>query len=194
MKKIVLLALVPGIVFFSLSQGFADEPKQKNLEAIEVLSGFSYGKLRRKENYELIPLSVGLDFNLKPLLKKLNFEPLQLIQSQIEPFIAGVLSPQSNIEAGTAFCLKIGVLPEGWKIQPYLKAGVGFAYMSQHTLEQGTQTNFIEYGGAGIHYFLFKNTALTFEYRLRHLSNADAKEPNAGIKTRLILGGLYHKF
>jgi len=194
MGKIFIFLMLCGIDLLLPVMSVAQETKPKSLEAIEVLSGFSSGKLRRKEHYEFIPLIVDFDFNLKPLTNRLNFEPPQLIQFQLEPFIAGVFSPKSNIEAGTAFCLKIGILPDNWKVQPYLKAGVGLAYMTQHTLEQGTQTNFIEYGGAGIHYFLFKNTALTFEFRQRHLSNADTKEPNAGINNRVILGGLSYNF
>jgi hypothetical protein len=194
MKRIVLSSAILIFLLLTVSPGSAGKPQEKSLEAIEILSGLSSGELRKKDDYQLIPLIIALDFNLKPLTERFYFEPAQLIQFQIEPFISPVFSPNKNIEAGTAFALKLGLFPQNWKLQPYVKTGAGFVYITQHTLEQGTQFNFIEYGGTGIHYFVFKNTALTFEYRFRHLSNADIKDPNAGINSYLILGGICYRF
>ena len=194
MKRVALSNAILIFLLFTVRPGFAEKPQEKSLEAIEVLSGFSSGELRKKDDYQLIPLIIALDFNLKPLTKRFYFDPAQLIQFQIESFISAAFSPNKNIEAGTAFALKLGLSPQHWKLQPYVKAGAGFVYITQQTLEQGTQFNFIEYGGAGIHYFVFKNTALTFEYRFRHLSNADIEEPNAGINSYLILGGICYSF
>ncbi|MCM8790045.1 MAG: acyloxyacyl hydrolase [Candidatus Omnitrophica bacterium] len=195
MKRIILIiTTILCFLFLTLNTRAAEKQQEKSVEAIELLSGFSSGELRKKEDYQLIPVIFDLDFNLKPLTRRLNFDSAQLFQFQIEPFISGVFSPNNNFEAGTAFALKIGVLPEDRRFQPYLKAGAGFVFMSQHTLEQATQFNFIEYSGVGLHYFLFKNTALTFEYRLRHLSNAGIKEPNAGLNTDMFLGGVCCKF
>jgi hypothetical protein len=95
---------------------------------------------------------------------------------------------------GNAFAFKIGLVPETWKVQPYIKLAAGMLYMSQHTYEQGTQFNFIEYGGAGMHWFFKENIALTAEYRFRHLSNCDIDEPNGGINTSFGLVGIYYKF
>jgi predicted porin len=67
-------------------------------------------------------------------------------------------------------------------------------YMTNHTPEQSTQFNFISSGGFGAHYFFTKNTALTLEGRIRHLSNAGIKQPNHGINTYLALAGIAYKY
>jgi hypothetical protein len=193
MKKIAVFICC---ALFSLisAPGLADEGKTKTLEAIEVLTGFSSGKLQEKKSYRLIPLFVDFDLDLKPLIRKLNLDPKQLIQFQIEPYISYVSSPQDNVETGLNFMLKVGVLPQTSKFQPYLKAGAGLLYMSQHTREQGTQFNFNEQVGVGLHYFLTKGTYLTIEGRYRHLSNCSIKRPNRGIENYFALAGLSYEF
>lgn len=164
------------------------------LQGIEVLTGYGWGKLKEKKDYNLYPLVVDLDFNLKKLTQKIGFNPPMLLQFQIEPYIAGVSSPNSNIEVGNAFALKVGFLPDTFAVQPYIKAAAGTLYMSQHTIEQSTQFNFYEYGGLGLHWFFRKNTALTVEGRFRHLSNAGIDHPNSGINTYFGLVGLSYQF
>lgn len=174
----------------------APEVKQaKCLSGIEFLSGFAWGKLRlATRNYNAVPLMVDLDFDLKPLLEKINFRPRPLVEFVVEPFVSFVSAPRSNAEIGTAFLIKVGFLPQTSKIQPYFKGGLGMLYMSLHATEQGSQFNFIEYGGLGLHYFFRKDTALTLEGRFRHLSNASITSPNTGINSYFVLGGITKKF
>ena len=174
--------------------GWPQEVKPKSLEGVEFFTGFGWGKLRRKGNYHLIPLIVDFDFDLKPLAKKFNFNPSSLLQFQVEPFISPVLSPDSNVEIGTSFLFKMGLLPQTAKFQPFILAGLGMVYMTQHTREQSTQFNFTEQGGLGIHYFFRKNIAFTLQGRFRHLSNAGIDHPNTGINTQFIIAGLSYQF
>lgn len=183
----ILTLLLSGV-------GLAAETRANSPESVELLTGFGWGKLRAKQNYNLYPLIADFDFDLKPLVRKLNLNPAQLIQFQIEPFISFVSSPDNNVEAGTAFFFKTGFLPQSWKFQPYAKLGVGIVYMSQHTREQGMQFNFIEQGGLGMHYFFRKNTAFTIESRIRHLSDASIARPNSGINTYFVVAGLTYRF
>lgn len=194
MKKSGFLIILLGVILLISNKDYAEEIKPKCFKGIEYLSGFAWGKLRTKDNYNLYPLLVALDFNLKPLIRKLNFNPRQLLQFQIEPFISFVSSPEANVETGTSFFLKMGILPESAKFQPYVKLGLGMVYMTQHTREQSTQFNFIEQGGLGLHYFFRKNTAFTLEGRFRHLSNASIKHPNTGINTYFVVAGLSYRF
>jgi hypothetical protein len=107
----------------------------------------------------------------------------------LEPFVNAISSPASNVEAGSNFLLQY-VFPLNKKFQPYIKGGLGVLYMSQHTLEQSTQYNFLPQGAAGIQYFLKDNLAINLEYRYRHLSNASLKDPNSGIDSNLYLCGV----
>lgn len=171
-----------------------DAGEKRFFSGIEFLSGFGTAHLQEKGRYDVIPLYVDFDFDLKPFLQKTGFCPPGLLQFVEEPFLAGVSNPNGNIEAGNNFVLKIGILPETSRIQPYVKGGIGFLYMSQHTREQGTQFNFNEFIGFGIHLFVKKNLAFTVEYRYRHLSNSDIDKPNRGINSNFGLCGLSYIF
>jgi len=179
---------------FLFNISIAENAKPRCLVAIEGLIGFGKAKLKEKGNYHLIPIIFDFDFDLKPLFKKTGISWPGLLQFQLEPFINIVSRPDNNVELGNAFMLKIGILPETSKFQPYAKAGIGLLYMSQHTPEQSTQFNFFEQGGIGAHYFFNPNTAFTAECRIRHVSNAGIKHPNHGINTLFFLIGTTHKF
>jgi opacity protein-like surface antigen len=192
MRRILLWTLAAALL---ISPAGADEPVRKHaLEAVEFVGGFGWGDLDRQDDYSLWPFMVGFDFPLKPLASRLNLHPASLLQFQIEPFFAVVSSPSSNIETGSTFYIKTGFVPEDWAVQPYLKVGAGFAYMTLHTYEQGSQLNFIEQGAFGFHFFLNPELALNLEYRARHLSNADSISPNKGINTFYWTGGVTYKF
>jgi hypothetical protein len=169
--------------------------ESKYFKGIEFLSGFGLAKLRSPQgSYHVIPLFVDFDFDLKPLLPKKYTPFTGLFQFVLEPFIADVYDPNNNVEVGSNFLFKIGLLPETAKFQPYLKGGVGFLYMSQHTIEQGSQFNFDQYAGLGLHYFFRKNLAFTIEYRFRHISNADIERPNKGINTNFTICGVTYRY
>ena len=194
MKRIAFFAILLVSSLLLPDMGLAQKEKPKCLEGVEFFTGFGWGKLRWKRDYHLTPFMVDFDLNLKPLTQKLNFNPRQLLQFQIEPFISFVSQPDINVEIGTSFLLKIGILPQTSKLQPFILAGPGMVYMTQHTREQSTQFNFIEQAGMGIHYFFRKNIAFTLEGRFRHLSNSGIKHPNTGINTQFLLAGISYQF
>jgi len=194
MKRSIFVAVFVSACFFFSNISWAGEGKPKCLEGIEFLTGFGWGKLRHTKNYTMIPFMVDLDFNLKALTQKFNFNPRPLLQFQLEPYASFVLTPHKNAEAGTSFLLKAGLLPQTSKFQPFILGGVGIVYMTEHTIEQSTQFNFIEQAGLGFHYFFRKNIAFTLEGRFRHLSNAGIDSPNTGINTQFILTGISYQF
>ena len=194
MRKIrrFLICLCFTLLIYNCS--FAEETKPKNLQGIDILTGFGWGKLKEKGDYNLIPFIVAFNFNLKNLTSKINFKPQSLLQFQVEPFLNPVINPDNNIETGVSFWLKMGLLPETSKFQPYFKLGAGLLYMTQHTREQSTQFNFTEQLALGMHYYFCKNTAITLEGRWRHLSNSGIKHPNHGINAYFVLTGVSYKF
>ncbi len=197
MKKNKFLAILIVSIGLFAQTGRADEEKPKSLEAIEFLTGFGRGRVHihePREHLDQIPFLIAFDFNLKPLTQKLNFNPRSLLQFQVEPFFSLITRPQENIETGASFLLKAGFLPQTSKFQPYLKIGAGLDYMTLHAREQATQFNFTETAGAGFHYFFKKNTALTMDYRFRHLSNSDIEKPNRGLESHFILSGITYEF
>ena len=192
MKKFIFILTIA--MSFIIPKFSWPEEQQGCLQGVEFLTGFGRGDLKEKKDYRLIPFIVEFDFNLKSLTKKIGFNPPSLVQFQIEPLLSLVTNPDSNMEVGTSFLFKFGLLPESSKIQPYIKAGVGIIYISQHTLDQSTQYNFSSHFGAGFHYFFKKGRALSLEYRFRHLSNAGIKHPNSGIDNHFCLLGITRLF
>lgn len=171
------------------------DEKPRSLYGIEFLTGFGLAKLGAPQgDYHVIPFLVDLDFDLASILKKNNIPTLGLVQFVLEPFISSIYDPRSNVEIGNNFLIKIGFLPNTWRFQPYFKGGAGLIYLTQHTREQGSQFNFNEHIGCGLHYFFKKNLALTLEYRYRHISNAGIEHPNDGINTNFAIGGVSYVF
>jgi len=182
MKKVLALT-----VFFLC---LANVPFTYALDGVSVLSGYLDAHLTdTKKDYQAVPLLAGLIFDMKPLTSKIGLNPKGRIDFILEPFINTVTTPNSNVEVGSNFLFEY-VFPLSEKLQPYVKGGIGALYMSQHTLEQSTQYNFLPQGGGGIRYFIKDNIALDFEYRYRHLSNASIKHPNSGIDANMYLGGI----
>jgi hypothetical protein len=173
----------------------AEEEQKKFLVGVEFFTGFGQSKLHAQGDYYLAPFICALDFDLKPKIEKLGVKFLPgLVQFQLEPFISAVYSPRANVEIGNTFLLKLGILPETSKFQPYIKAGIGMLYMSQHTREQSTQFNFEEQGGVGAHYFIRKDLAINVDCRIRHASNAGIDQPNHGVNSMFYLLGVTYRF
>lgn len=188
MKKIVIITVVLSFAFLCFA--CAEEARLIEFQSIEYLFGWGSAPLKEKSDYCFIPLVIGLDFNFKPLVKKLGINPYGLVQFQIEPFLSNIYQPNANLEAGNSFFLKLGLLPDNYRIQPFIKGGLGLIWMSQHTREQSTQFNFLVNGGAGLHYFFTRDNAFTLEYRYRHLSNSSIKQPNSGINAQVVIAGI----
>lgn len=176
MKKLYLIFLFLPLIQLNLYA----------IDSVEVLSGFLHAEIKYNEDYNAIPLFIALNFKNKSLGKigEINFV--------IEPFLNTVLSPDTNIEAGSNFLIKYKY-PFKY-LQLYIKSGLGALFMTQHTKEQSTQYNFLPQAGAGIQFFIKRNLALNTEYRYRHLSNGSLKYPNKGIDAELLLTGVTYFF
>jgi len=195
MKKVgttLFSILILAVSLLSAEALAQEESTRENFEGVEFLTGFGWGKLKLQGDYHVYPLVVDFNFNLKPMLKKINLSPRPLWQ--IEPFISYVDRPTSDLESGLSFMLKIGVLPQTSKFQPFLIGGAGLIYITEHTYEEAREFNFIEQAGIGLHYFFTHDTAFTVQGRYRHLSNADTGYPNRGINNQFVLTGISKRF
>jgi hypothetical protein len=193
MKKFLRVCILAAIGALPAC-GWAWEGKPASLESWGVLAGFGTASLREQGAYHTVPLSVDFDFTLKPYLKEFGLSWPGMVQMQIEPYLAPVIDPHAGIELGNYFFLKIGLVPQTWKFQPYVKAGPGVSYMTVQTREQATQFNFIEAGAVGAHFFFRKNLGLTVECRARHLSNSGIAHPNKGINSYYGMLGVAYLF
>ncbi len=207
MIRIFLLSFM--FVFCLSLRAFASDSQNKGEEQkwsfpyvheTGILTGFARAKLDEKGNYDIIPAIARFGYNLdaigfgfcdllRPIFGKLRVKPKGFTEFILEPFINTVISPNYNIEAGCTILLKYSY-PLTEKIYPYAIGGGGGAFITQHTREEATQWGFTPQIGAGVSYFFRKDTALNVEYRYRHFSNADIKEPNTGINVDMFLFGI----
>ena len=187
MKIIFKSYLVILCLFLSIPQKAFSFQRPESLKEIGVFAGsLRDGTLSEKDDYVTVPVGLRFGFDIKPLIKKFKvgdafLKKRNMLEFVAEPFIAGVISPDSNFETGCGLLLKYGY--RFGKFLPFVDAGTGLQYTTQHTREEATQWCFQVQGGAGFYYFFQKNKALSFEYRFRHFSNAGTKEPNEGVDT-----------
>jgi len=190
-----------GIVFLLVllcsQEGFTSEKKIK-MKEIGFFTGRGCARLEEKDDYEVFPVGLRLGFNTESLfqniemeggLRRLMSEDLELV---VEPYIAGINSPESNFECGTGLLIRL--LHRFNRLAPFIEIGTGVQYTTQHTREEGTQLCFQLQGGGGIYYFFKKDKAISFTYRFRHFSNAGTKNPNTGIDVHCFLIGLSYFF
>ncbi len=114
-------------------------------------------------------------------------------QFQLEPFASVVSSPDVNGELGIVFFIKY-TFPVKFPIKPYIRGGSGIIVITQETEEQSTLFNFASQSGYGLSVDIGKDRYLLVEYRNRHVSNSDIKEPNSGIDSYIWLLGFGSKF
>lgn len=77
---------------------------------------------------------------------------------------------------------------ENWA--PYVFAGGGILYVDLGLPTMGSRLNFSYQGGAGLQYFIAPDTALSFEYRYHHISNAGTATPNEPLNSSKFLLGI----
>jgi opacity protein-like surface antigen len=75
-------------------------------------------------------------------------------------------------------------------VVPYVFAGGGPLFVDLGLPTMGTKLCFSYQGGTGLQYFIAEKTALNFEYRYHHISNAGTAEPNEPINSNKILVGV----
>jgi hypothetical protein len=159
----------------------------KNPAAKELFLGYGYGGYLKNRG-EYIHHTLALDYTY--LYDRRSF--WRHFQFQIEPFVSFVSSPENNGEIGCVFFIKYAV-PWRFPLKPYIRGGSGVILLTQETDELSTMFNFASQIGCGVSYAL-QNLKLSLEYRYRHISNADIKQPNSGIDDYIWLLGIGGNF
>ena len=165
------------------------ESSGEGLHAFGMFTGFLDEEMRYEKDHRGVPFLVSLGFDGRPFFSKLGIQTKGRLDFVVEPFLSIITNPTTDVEIGSNFLVEYA-FPLHKRLQPYIKGGLGFVYMTQHVEEQGTQWNFLPQGSVGFHLYLKEDVALSCEYRHRHLSNASIKSPNKGIDAKLYLAGI----
>ncbi|MDB6121830.1 MAG: putative exported protein [Pedosphaera sp.] len=97
--------------------------------------------------------------------------------------------PRRAYVAGVAPILRYN-FATGTRWMPFFDLGAGLSATDIGRPDLSTTFEFNLQTGAGVHYFWRENSALTFQYRFFHLSNAGIERPNTGVNAGLFLAGL----
>lgn len=100
-----------------------------------------------------------------------------------------VTNPETAIMTGVNL-LGCWNLTSSKKIVPYLFAGGGLLYTNLNVPELGAKFNGNYQAGAGLHYFIMRNTSIEFNYRYHHISNAGTAKPNDPLNSSKVMVGI----
>lgn len=107
----------------------------------------------------------------------------------VEAFGGAQFEPSNNYVAGIAPVLRYN-FATGSRWIPFVDAGAGLTATDIRSPDLSTTFEFNLQGGAGVNYFWRRNSAITFQYRFIHISNASLKTPNLGVNTSMIFAGV----
>ena len=112
----------------------------------------------------------------------------------VEAALLGITEPTSAYGLGVTPKLIYRLASFG-SLKPYVEGGGGplWTNFDGRILEQGSDFNFLVWGGAGATYDLTAQWALNAGVRFGHISNADTDTPNRGLNYLLPFVGIAAK-
>lgn len=181
-----LFSLVAGLALVLPSPASAGDRSGLQELAFTTAYGFS-----DRGGIQVIPLYARAAWLFPDVID----EPLASVNLNfkwfLEPWIAGVTSHKQN-------AIEFGITPIGLKLEydagqqvvPFLIGGIGVMYTGLGGYDLSGPFEFASFGGAGIELFLTDQIAMSFSWRIRHISNAGIEEPNRGLNTQFVMVGL----
>jgi hypothetical protein len=189
--RAAFFALVVAIIAGGSGASFAAPPAadtdRSGLQEFSATTGYGFSQ---KGNVQIMPAYFRFAWYFPDLIDQPLAEHNFNLKWFIEPWLAGVTNHQNAIEVGaTLLALKLDY-DRGQQVVPFVLGGSGAMYTGLQGLKLGGPFEFASFAGGGIHLFLTDQWALSFSYRIRHISNARIKEPNSGLNTQFLLIGL----
>lgn len=109
----------------------------------------------------------------------------------VEVALLGIVEPTGAYGVGFAPKAAYTFTSFG-RLNPYIEGGGGplWTNFEGRVPEQGSDFNFLVWGGAGANYALTTRWALNVGVRFSHISNADTDTPNSGLNYLLPFAGV----
>jgi len=144
------------------------------------ITGIGYGTVT-EGNYLPVPLIVHLGTDTKRWFPSLR-EHRGILTAFMEPQFNFVTGKDCDVEGGVAFGMKYRY-PVNDVLSLYGLVSLGILYITVTTVDQVNGFNFVDAIGVGVNYAIMPGAALDLGFRLRHVSNANFRDPNNGIDT-----------
>jgi len=183
-KKVFSVLCIATVLIASVcSHALATEPESliiasRSHTESSVIVGYGKGTVAEGD-YEPVLLIWHLGMNLKQFFPSLE-EHRGTFSAYVEPQINPVFNRETDIEFGVGLGLKY-MYPLSDSVGAYLFGSVGPHYISVITSDQANGFIFSDTIGVGLSFFITEKSAITVEYRRRHVSNLGIENPNVGI-------------
>ncbi|MDO8786023.1 MAG: acyloxyacyl hydrolase [Syntrophales bacterium] len=181
-----LLILFPNLVYGTEVDSEKTSIEDRFLTESALITGIGTSEIS-EGHYRPILLIWHLGVDLKKYFPKMKAWEGSF-SAHLEPQLNPVISPETDFEFGIGLGVQY-THPLTDKLSIYISGSVGPHYISVVTIEQADGFLFSDAIGAGLYFFITKNSALNLGYRLRHLSNAGFEQPNWGINTHFAIIG-----
>jgi len=165
------------------SAGETPSPRLSNesfFTEMGFLTGFGYSTLTEGD-YLPVPLIVHLGVDMKRWLPSLQ-DHRGVLTAFLEPQFNLVFGAEFSTEGGASIGLKYRY-PLNDAVSVYGLYSAGFLFITVDSVDQANGFNFTETLGVGINVHIMPGAALDLGFRMRHISNADLRDPNCGIDT-----------
>lgn len=169
----------------SIGAGF---PSGRQEFGFGVGGGFAARVIGGQSPHDLVLSRTYYGVMLSDVLGKDRFYQGNL-EMMLELFAGGEVRPGNGYVVGGAVLLRYN-FATGSRLMPFIDIGAGLTGTDLGEPDLGSIFEFNLQGGAGIQYFWRENSAITFQYRLIHFSNADIKSPNLGVNENMFYIGM----
>jgi len=183
----LLNIIIVIIVIFSGGYAYCTEELEKTARTTDrlftemaIITGLGASNIP-EGNYQPILLIGHLGIDLKRYFQKLE-NHRGIFSFFLEPQFNTVVNPTRDFEFGIGIGVQY-LYPLTDKLSTYVMGSIGPHYISVVTRREANGFIWSDFIGAGLYYYLTKDSAINAGYRFRHLSNADFAMPNGGINT-----------
>lgn len=187
MRRICRFAAVLGLIMILSSAAAAwpadEKPsplltKDSLFTEVGFLTGVGYSTVTEGD-YLPVPLIVHLGTDMKRWFPSLK-DHRGVLTVFLEPQVNPVFGYDASLEAGASIGLKYRYpLTDAFSVYGLVSSGI--LLITADTVDQAEGLNFAHSIGVGINVRVMPGAALDLGFRVRHVSNADIREPNCGI-------------
>lgn len=181
----VVLAALAVLTTAAAARAAEDKPapamqKDRFFTEIGFVTGFGYGTVTEGD-YLPVPFIVHLGVDVRRWFPSLK-DHRGTLSLFFEPQFNLVFGQEFEIEGGVAIGVKYRY-PVHEAVSVYGLVAAGPLFITARTVDQANGFNFSDTLGVGINFHIMPGAALDLGFRVRHVSNADIREPNCGIDT-----------